>query len=85
MSDPGTAPEAMRLPDHPIRGHWLWQAFDRLWRPSGGWACVGGLGYGFILGPAIDRPVSDGALVQLILLTFALWGLKTREKEKGVA
>ena len=26
------------LPDHPIRKHWAWQAFDRLWRPATGWA-----------------------------------------------
>ncbi len=46
------------LPDHPIRKHWAWQAFDRLWRPTAGWVVVGGTAYAGFIGHAIGKPMN---------------------------
>lgn len=81
MTDKSTIP----LPDHPIRQRAWYQLFDRLWRPSAGWVTVGGLAYGFIIGPALGRPYDEGYLVQVLLFAGGLLGLKTVEKVRGVA
>lgn len=76
---------AILTPDHPIRRHWAWQAFDRLWRPSAGWFTAAGILYAGAIGPAIGRPMAEGYLA--VWLTFAalMLGLKTVEKIRGVA
>ena len=79
------AQPGINMPDHPIRRHWLYQAFERLWRPTAGWVTVAGLYYAFIHGPAIGRPLPEGYLVQVLLFAGGILGLKTAEKIKGVA
>lgn len=73
------------MPDHPIRRHWAWQAFDRLWRPSAGWVVVIGTAYAGFIGPWVGKPMAEGYLA--VWLTFAalVLGIKTVEKIKGVA
>jgi hypothetical protein len=73
------------LPDHPMRAHWAWQCFDRLWRPSAGWVVVAGLAYAGVVGPAIQRPMPEGYLVAWLTFCAAMLGLKTIEKIRGVA
>lgn len=73
------------LPDHPIRKHWAWQAFDRLWRPTSGWVVVAGLAYAAGLGHIIGKPMAEGYLVAWLTFCAAMLGLKTIEKIRGVA
>lgn len=79
------SPAGIPMPDHPIRHRALYQAFERLWRPSAGWVTVMGLFYAFIWGPASGRPLEDGYLVQVLLFSGGILGLKTVEKVKGVS
>ena len=79
MSDP------IPLPDHPIRRHALWQAFDRLWRPCAGWIAVIGTLYAGGLGHLLDRPMSEPYLGLWLAFVAALLGLKSIEKIRGVA
>lgn len=73
------------LPDHPIRKHWAWQAFDRLWRPATGWAVFGGTVYAAGLGHAIGKPMEEGYLFVWLTFSGAVLGLKSWEKLKQVA
>jgi hypothetical protein len=73
------------LPDHPIRKHWAWQAFDRLWRPSSGWVVVIGTAYAGFIGPAIERPMGDTYLGLWLTYAALVLGIKTVEKIRGVA
>ena len=73
------------LPDHPIRKHWAWQAFDRLWRPTAGWVVVGGTAYAVFLGHAIGKHMNEGYLSVWLTFAAAVLGLKSWEKLKGVA
>ncbi len=79
MSDP------IPLPDHPIRRHVLWQAFDRLWRPCAGWIAVIGTLYAGGLGHLIGRPMSEPYLGLWLAFVAAPLGLKSIEKIRGVA
>ena len=73
------------LPDHPIRKHWAWQAFDRLWRPTAGWVVVGGTAYAGFIGHAIGKPMNEGYLAVWLTFAAAVLGLNSWEKLKGVA
>ena len=73
------------LPDHPMRAHWAWQMFDRLWRPTAGWVVVAGLVYAGVVGPSIEKPMAEGYLVAWLTFCAAMLGLKTIEKIRGVA
>lgn len=73
------------LPDHPMRAHWAWQMFDRLWRPATGWAVFAGVVYAAGLGHAIERPMNEGYLAVWLTFCAAMLGLKTIEKIRGVA
>lgn len=73
-----------RLPDHPFRAQLPWQLFTRGWRPFGAWVVCLGLLYAFVVGPLVKRPLEEGTLLQLVLMAFGLWGLKTYEKRAGV-
>lgn len=77
--------DAIRTPDHPIRRHWAWQAFDRLWRPAAGWAVVAGVAYAGFIGPAIERPMNEGYLLAWLTFAATVLGLKSVEKIRGVA
>ena len=79
MSDP------ISLPDHPIRRHVLWQAFDRLWRPCAGWIAVLGTLYAGGLGHLVGHPMSEPYLGLWLAFVAALLGLKSIEKIRGVA
>lgn len=79
MSDPTP------LPDHPIRRHVLWQAFDRLWRPAAGWVAVLGALYAGGLGHLIGRPMAEPYLALWLTFVAAVLGLKSVEKLRGVA
>lgn len=79
------ATPGINMPDHPIRRHWLYQSFERLWRPTAGWVTVAGLFYAFIYGPAVGKPLAEGYLVQVLLFAGGVLGLKSWEKAKGVA
>ena len=52
------------MPDHPIRRNKWFQMFVRLPRPALEWVTVASVGYAGIVGPAIQRPLGDGYLVQ---------------------
>jgi hypothetical protein len=73
------------LPDHPMRAHWAWQMFDRLWRPTAGWVVVAGLVYAAGVGHAIGKPMGEGYLTVWLTFAAAMLGLKTIEKIRGVA
>lgn len=73
------------LPDHPIRRHVLWQAFDRLWRPAVGWSVVLGTLYAGVLGPVVGRPMDEPYLMAWLAFSAAALGLKSVEKLRGVA
>lgn len=73
------------LPDHPIRKHWAWQSFDRLWRPSAGWVTVCGVAYAAGIGHAIGKPMSEGYLSIWLMFAMGVIGIKSWEKLKGVA
>ncbi len=73
------------LPDHPIRRHALWQAFDRLWRPAAGWAAMIGILYAGLIGPVIGRPMGEAYLGLWLAFAAAMLGLKSLEKFRGVA
>ena len=73
------------LPDHPIRRHPLWQAFDRLWRPAAGWAAMLGVLYAGVIGPVIGRPMGEAYLALWLAFAAAMLGLKSLEKVRGVA
>ena len=73
------------LPDHPIRKHWAWQAFDRAWRPATGWAVFGGVAYSAGIGHAIGHPMNEGYLAVWLTFAAAMLGLRTVEKLRGVA
>jgi RsiW-degrading membrane proteinase PrsW (M82 family) len=73
------------LPDHPIRKHWAWQAFDRLWRTTAGWVVVIGTAYAGFIGHAIGKPMNEGYLAVWLTFAAAVLGLKSWEKLKGVA
>jgi hypothetical protein len=79
MSDPTP------LPDHPIRRHVLWQAFDRLWRPAAGWTAVIGTFYAGGLGHLIGRPMAEAYLALWLAFVAAVLGLKSIEKFRGAA
>ena len=79
MTDP------IPLPDHPIRRHPLWQAFDRLWRPAAGWASALGVLYAGVVGPVINRPMAETYLALWLAFAAAILGLKSIEKFRGVA
>lgn len=84
-SPPGAGVASILSPDSEVRKNPVWQAFDRMWRPAGGWAIVAGMTYGFVIGPWIDRPMGEFEMVTLAGLMLAMWGLKTAEKITGVA
>ena len=73
------------LPDHPMRTHWAWQMFDRLWRPSAGWFVAIGTAYAGFVGPMIERPMNEGYLAVWLTFAAAVLGLKSIEKIRGVA
>ena len=73
------------LPDHPIRRHWAWQAFDRLWRPTAGWVVVVGTAYAGFIGHMVGKPMNEGYLAVWLTFAAAVLGLKSWEKLKGVA
>lgn len=73
------------LPDHPIRKHWAWQSFDRLWRPSAGWFVAIGTAYAGFIGPMIERPMNEGYLAVWLTFSAAVLGLKSWEKLRGVS
>ena len=79
MTDP------IPLPDHPIRRHPLWQAFDRLWRPAAGWASALGVLYAGVVGPVINRPMAETYLALWLAFAAAILGLKSIENFRGVA
>jgi hypothetical protein len=78
-------PDPIPLPDHPIRRHVVWQAFDRLWRPAAGWIAVAGTLYAGGLGHLIGRPMAEAYLALWLAFVAALLGLKSIEKIRGVA
>ncbi|MBP6031237.1 MAG: hypothetical protein KA533_07400 [Sphingobium sp.] len=73
------------MPDHPIRRNRWFQMFVRLPRPALEWVTVASVGYAGIIGPAIQRPLGDGYLVQILLFAGGLFGVRALEKIKGVA
>lgn len=79
MTDP------IPLPDHPVRRHLLWQAFDRLWRPAAGWAAALGTLYAAGLGHLIGRPMAEPYLALWLTFVAAVLGLKSIEKIRGIA
>lgn len=78
-------PATIPMPDHPIRQTAWYQAFVRLARPTAEWVTAGGLFYAFIVGPAIDKPLDEGYLVQVLLFAGSIFGIRAFEKVKGVA
>lgn len=85
-TDINAAPASVNMPDHAMRKHWLYQAFDRLWRPANGWiACPVALFYAAVWGPAHGQPLPEGYLVALLGYSAAIYGVKSWEKVKGVA
>jgi len=73
------------LPDHPMRKHWAWQAFERLWRPTAGWVVVFGTAYAGFIGHAIGKPMNEGYLAVWLTFAAAVIGIKSFEKIRGVA
>jgi len=73
------------LPDHPIRKHWAWQAFDRLWRPTAGWVTVFGVAYAAGIGHVIGKPMNEGYLAIWLAFAAAVIGIKSWEKLKGIS
>lgn len=78
-------PAGISMPDHPIRNRTWYQLYVRLARPSLDWVTTAGVGYALIVGPAIQRPLDDGYLVQVLLFATAVFGVRSYEKVKGVA
>ena len=78
-------PASIPMPDSPIRQKWWYQAYVRLARPTLDWVTVLGVLYALVIGPAINRPLDDGYLVQVLVFTTLVFGIRSYEKVKGVA
>ena len=78
-------PASIPMPDHPIRQHRWYQLFVRLPRTALEWITALSVGYAGIVGPAIQRPLEEGYLVQILLFAGGLFGVRAFEKVKGVA
>lgn len=84
MSDAAVS-SAIAMPDHPIRQARWYQVFVRLARPTLDWIGNIGAAYALFFGHLIGKSMDDA--YALIVLTFvgALYGVRTYEKQKGVA
>lgn len=73
------------MPDHPIRQKRWYQVFVRLARPTLDWIGNIGAAYALFIGHWFATPMPD--TYALIVLTFVggLYGVRTYEKQKGVA
>lgn len=78
-------PASIPMPDSPLRVNWWYQAYVRLARPTLDWVTVFGVLYALVIGPAIQRPLDDGYLVQVLLFATAVFSIRSFEKVKGVA
>lgn len=78
-------PATIPMPDHPVRQTVWFQAFVRLARPTAEWVTAAGLLYAFVVGPAIERPLNEGYLVQELMFAGAIFGIRAFEKVRGVA
>lgn len=78
-------PATIPMPDSPIRQAAWFQAYVRLARPTAEWVTAFGLLYAFIVGPAISKPLAEGYLVQVLLFSGSIFGIRAFEKVKGVA
>lgn len=78
-------PASIPMPDSPLRMKWWYQAYVRLARPTLDWVTVAGVLYALVIGPAIQRPLDDGYLVQVLLFATAVFSIRSYEKVKGVA
>lgn len=78
-------PASIPMPDHPIRQAKWYQLAVRLPRPALEWVTAASVGYAGIVGPAINRPLDEGYLVQILLFAGGLFGVRAFERVKGVA
>jgi hypothetical protein len=86
MTDDEPATSGINMPDHPIRSASWYQLFERLWRPALGWvSCPIAVSYATVIAPWSGHPLEEGYLIQVLMFSGAIYGIKSFEKVKGVA
>ncbi|TZG23967.1 hypothetical protein [Sphingomonas montanisoli] len=78
-------PSAINMPDHEVRTTRWYQIYVRLARPTLDWATIAWFLWCCIIEPAFRRHFDIVAVGMCLAWCAAIYGIKTYEKQKGVA